>query len=176
MPVHVQEGRITQQLRCVCRADQMVKKDPPGRLSVPTRSFKSPWVRNKMSNRQGDESAAWLVLMLEKNLSPAVNGRRLPKKPQTPDGGMQSEDRSNPMTERERYFRALFSGEKFSGEEGSRISNVKFFLGDLKYITQEKIYKQAAKALTQFKLGAPRLNKSGDSDITRVHIDQFLAK
>lgn len=74
------------------------------------------------------------------------------------------------MTERARFFRALFSGEK-----GDQIKDVKFFLGDARNISQEDVYRVAADALMQRKLGHVKPVSSIDGNIERISVDDFLS-
>ena len=75
------------------------------------------------------------------------------------------------MKEKKRFFRALFSG-----EEGAKISDVKFFLGDERNITQEEIYREAGKALIQEQLGTAEVLSGPDKEeVERVHIERFLS-
>ena len=74
------------------------------------------------------------------------------------------------MSERTRFFRALFSGERVGA-----ISNVRFFLGMSKFRTPDEVYKQAADAIRQFDLGVAEPHAPSDKDVERVHIEKFLA-
>ena len=73
------------------------------------------------------------------------------------------------MTEKSRFFSALFSA-----KEGQRVSNVKFFPGE-KIRSKENIYRQAADALIQHKMGIAKASKTAGEDLPQIHVKDFLS-
>lgn len=70
------------------------------------------------------------------------------------------------MLEQERLMKSL-------SMDGFDLSNIKFFLGDDRNVTQDALCQEAANALQQIKFGASKKN-SIDGDIKKVSLEKFL--
>lgn len=73
------------------------------------------------------------------------------------------------MDEKERMLNALFSG-----REGRKVEDVKFFLGDDRNVTDEEICREFNKAHSQVTTGAVQARDSLDGGITKNSIDDFI--
>ena len=74
------------------------------------------------------------------------------------------------MKEKERFLEAVSAV-----NDGETLTNVKFFLGSDRNITQEDLFRESANAMRQVALGAVKAVACIDSDIPLVSITKFLS-
>lgn len=74
------------------------------------------------------------------------------------------------MTEKERLLGTLFSE-----KEGRSVTNVKFFLGDDRNVSEEELCREANIALEQERMGLAVPKPSLDAGLPRATVAKFLA-
>jgi hypothetical protein len=75
-------------------------------------------------------------------------------------------------TEKKRMLNALFPGR--DGE--ADVTNVKFFLGDDRNISEEDLCREFSQALEQERIGVAKRSTTVDGSLERVTIDRFLTQ
>lgn len=73
-----------------------------------------------------------------------------------------------PMSEKERMLNALFPA------KGEGATNVKFFLGDDRNVTEEELAREFNQALEQEKLKTAKRSDTLDKNIARARVADFI--